>query len=257
MEPVSEALLISIGTTHPWNIAGVGLDARIAADRGLAAAAVIVAVSAQDASGLRAVESVSPQLLRAQLEALPNPVSAYCVGALISSENARIVAEFLAARSDRAPVVIDPVLRASLGGELQTDRTLAQTLRERMLPLGAIVTPNLSEAALLAGVEARDEAGMLQAARVIVSSGAFAALVTGGHLAGEPVDVLVTASREERISGPRLDGDMRGSGGTLAACLACELASGNDVYAAATRAQAYVRERIAAGTKRGGLQVAF
>lgn len=257
MERVERPVLASIGTTHPWNTAGVGLDAHVAQDYGLAHASAVVAVSAQDATGLHALQTIERELVAAQLEALPPGIAAYRIGALVCSENVRIVAGYLCRYGRGIPIVVDPVLSTTLGGALQIDAALPKTLRDQLLPLGSVVTPNLREAELLLGMTVTDEASMAAAGARFIGLGARAAMMTGGHLAGDPVDILVAAGRTERFSGPRLPGSMRGSGCTLAAALACELARTGDLFAAAARSHAYVREKIAAGTVRGGLQVAF
>jgi len=254
---VSAPLVVSVGTTHPWNIAGVGLDARVAAEYGLAHAVAIAAVSAQDDRGLHALHVIPGDALRAQLESLPNDAATYRIGALVSSENVRVVAAFLRERAARAAVVVDPVIAVTLGGELRSDDDLFSTLRDELLTLPVIVTPNIEEAAQLVGVDVRSLNAMRSAAQTLVSRGARAALIKGGHLDGQPFDVLASSRGVQTFSGERLAGAMRGSGCTLAAALACELALGRDLPDAAAAARAFVREKIAARTMRGGLQVAF
>lgn len=247
----------SIGATHPWNIAGVGLDARVMAEYGLDHAMAIVAVTAQDASGLHALHVVSPDAVRAQLQSLPGDVAAYRVGALISSKTVDIVAHFLRERAEHVPVIVDPVISASLGGALQSDTDLLATLREELLTLPVIVTPNVPETEQLLDTRVARVEDQRAAARAFVERGARAAYVKGGHLLGDPVDVLVSDSTEQTFSDARLPGSMRGSGCALAASLAAELALGRDLVGAAVSARSYVRTKIAAGTMRGGLQVAF
>lgn len=254
---MNDRWLISIGTSHPWNIAGVGLDARVAAHYDLPHAAAIAAISAQDAGGVRALEPVSSSMLQAQLDALPGPAGAYRVGALPEVQSVRTVARHLRSAAGAVPIVVDPVLRASLGGALHRDADLPDALIAEFSACGAIFTPNLEEAAQLCGLEVRDAAAMERAGRMLIERGALAALITGGHLHGDPVDVLVTRSGVERLGGPRLPGSMRGAGCTLAAALTCRLALGADLRDAAAAAHAFVRERIAAAIVRGGLQVAF
>ena len=254
---MNDALVVSIGTTHPWNIAGVGLDAHVAAEYGVAHAGVVVAVSAQDAHGLRDLQVVSPKLVRAQLESLPDGIAAYRVGALVASETVHTVASSLSARARGVPVVVDPVVSVSLGGELQADGDLQRALVQQIVPLGVVLTPNIVEAGQMLGIQVKDESSMREAAQRFVDLGASAAIITGGHLEGDPVDVLIARSLEERFDGPRLMGSMRGGGCTFAAALACELALGRNLRTAAANAHAYVREKIAAMTMRGGLQVAF
>lgn len=249
-------IVASIGTTHPWNVAGVGLDARVVAEYGLTHVMAIAAVSAQDAGGLHALHVIPADALFAQLECLPE-AAAYRIGALVSSANVRVVAEFLRERAQRIPVVVDPVIAVTLGGELRAGEGLLQTLREHLLSLPVIVTPNLGEAAQILGAGVESVGDMRSAATTLVARGARAALVKGGHLKGEPVDVLASAQGEKVYAGERITGSMRGSGCTLAAALACELAPGKELFAAAESARAYVRAKIAAHTMREGLQVAF
>jgi hydroxymethylpyrimidine/phosphomethylpyrimidine kinase len=254
---MTSVTIASIGTTHPWNIAGVGLDARVMAEYGVDHAMAIVAVSAQDQRGLHDLHVVPPDAVRAQLQSLPDDVAAYRVGALVSSKTVHLVARFLGERASRVPVVVDPVMAVSLGGALQSDADLLSTLREELLTLPVIVTPNVPETEQLLDTRIARVEDLRAAAKEFVERGARAAYVKGGHLLGDPIDVLVSDSTEQTFSDARLDGSMRGSGCTLAAALAAELALGHDLAAAAAAARAYVRKKIAARTMRGGLQVAF
>lgn len=254
---MSAPLVASIGTTHPWNIAGVGLDARVASEYGLPHVMAVAAVSAQDETGVHGVHAIPPQALQAQLDCLPDEVAAFRIGALVSTQSVRVVAAYLRERAGRVPVVVDPVMAATLGGELRADDSLAEALRDELLSLPVIVTPNAGEAAHLLGMNVCGESDLRAAGERFVERGACAALVKGGHLEGEPVDVLVTGENSIVLRGERLPGSMRGTGCTLAAALACELARGTDLATAAKAARAYVRAKIAARTMLGGLQVAF
>ncbi len=155
------------------------------------------------------------------------------------------------------PVVVDPVVRVTLGGELRADAGLDAALRDELLTLPVVVTPNLDEASSLLATDVSDIESMRSAARALIARGARAALVKGGHLHGDPVDVLATERGIRTYTGGRVAGSMRGCGCTLAAALACELALGRDLESAVDSARTYVRAKIAAGTMRGGLQVAF
>jgi hydroxymethylpyrimidine/phosphomethylpyrimidine kinase len=250
-------VVASIGTTHPWNIAGVGLDARVAAEYGVGHVVAIAGVSAQDAERVTAVLPVPGRILRAQLESFPPGVAAYRVGALISAENVRVVADFLRSRAGMC-VVVDPVLGSSTGQALWTNAAYIDELRDVLLHLPVIVTPNLDEAALLLHAKPlRDREAMIAAGTQLVTAGARAALVKGGHLAGDPVDILITAGGAETFEGSRLPGNMRGTGCVLAMSLACELALGRELKAAVSNARDYVRAKIEAGTRFGSLQTAF
>lgn len=250
-------IVASVGTTHPWNIAGVGLDARVAAEYGVGHVVAVAGVTAQDAERVTAVLPVPGRILRAQLESLPSGVAAYRVGALISAENVRVLADFLRSRAGMC-VVVDPVLGSSTGQALWTNASYIDELRDVLLRLPVIVTPNLDEAALLLHTKAfRDREAMAAAGAEFVAAGARAALVKGGHLEGDPADVLVTSGAPQLFEGSRLPGNMRGTGCVLAMSLACELALGRELPAAVSNARDYVRAKIEAGTRFGSLQTAF
>lgn len=250
-------LVVSIGTTHPWNIAGVGLDAHVARALGCAHAAVVVAVSAQGLRGVTALAPLDPATVRAQIADLPAPVAAYRIGALVSPAIAEAVIDALSA-APAVPVVIDPVLRASLGGALAHGGGLTHALAGFAALPRAYVTPNLEEAAALCrNPIPTDEAEMAALAGRLVERGFVGAVVTGGHLPGDPVDVAAERGVVTRLPARRLPGSMRGTGCVFAAALACKFALGSAFVPAAESAQAYVRARIAEHVERGGLQVAF
>jgi hydroxymethylpyrimidine kinase/phosphomethylpyrimidine kinase len=257
MERRMKPLVASVGTTHPWNIAGVGLDARVAAEYGVGHVVAIAGVSAQDAERVTAVLPVPGRILRAQLESLPSGIDAYRVGALLSAENVRVLADFLRSRAGMC-VVVDPVLGSSTGQALWTNASYIDELRDVLLRLPVIVTPNLDEAALLLHTKpVRDREAMEAAAAQFLAGGARAALVKGGHLAGDPADILASSEGSQFFEASRLPGDMRGTGCVLAMSLACELALGRELTAAVSNARGYVREKIEAGTRFGSLQTAF
>jgi hydroxymethylpyrimidine/phosphomethylpyrimidine kinase len=180
--------------------------------------------------------------LRAQLASIPlEGIAGVRVGALGSIENAQAAAQFLG--DCNVPAVFDPVMRASAGGSLYAGEALAAV--RAFMSCGPIVTPNLEEAGQLAGVAMRDVDAMIAAGRALLDIGARAAIVKGGHLEGEPVDILVTRVGVERFSGSRLAGQTRGTGCTLAMALACEIALGRNLVDAVKGARAYVRANIA------------
>lgn len=241
---MNAALVVSIGTTHPRNTAGLGLDARIAAEYGVTHAMAVAAVSAQDARGVHAVFPVPREVLLAQLGAIDfTAVAAVRIGALGSEKNAAAAGEFLQ-RYALVPAVFDPVMHASAGGSLYLgdalDAVAAFNARVR-----AIVTPNIAEARALTGREIDTPDDMAAAGKELVERGARAALVKGGHLAGDPVDVLVTEGGVETFEDTRLPQKMRGTGCTLAMALACELALGRDLVAAVRGARTCVRTNMA------------
>jgi hydroxymethylpyrimidine/phosphomethylpyrimidine kinase len=240
---VSSPLVLSIGTTHPRNVAGIGLDARIACEYGVVHAMALAAVSAQDERGVHGLFVLPAHVFRGQLAAIPlREVAAVRVGALGNAENARIAAQALEGAG--VPPVFDPVMRASAGGSLYEGEA-PDAVREFIEHAHPIVTPNLEEASQLAHMEIVDADAMIAAGHRLLDLGARAAIVKGGHLTGEPVDVLVTRVGVEVFADTRLPRSMPGTGCTLAMALACEIARGHNLVDAVKGARAYVRAKMA------------
>lgn len=248
--------MLSIGSTHPWNIAGVGLDARVAAEYGLRHAIAIAGVTAQDESGLRERFALPVEMVRAQLACIPQcDLRAIRVGAVFDTHNILAVAQFLG-RNPLVPAVVDPVLDATLGGAFSTARSEA-AFKSALLALPVILTPNIPEAERLTGRKIASSEEMVAAALALLALGPHAVLLKGGHLEGDPVDVLVTAEKTTQFKEPRIEKTMRGTGCTLAAALACELAEGHALEDAVVAARAYVRKKIEAQIPYASLHVAF
>jgi hydroxymethylpyrimidine/phosphomethylpyrimidine kinase len=248
--------VLSVGTTHPWNAAGIGLDLRVGAELGVRVLNVVCAVSAQDAQGLHALHAIPSAVVRAQFAAIPwDRVGAIRVGAIGSAEGVYAVAQ--AAGTSAAPLVVDPVFAATLGGEL-ADEPAIRAIRDALATLPtAILTPNIAEASVLLGGRRVSRDNLEACAAELQARGARAVLLKGGHLDETPLDVLATADGVLRFEGERLAGQMRGTGCTLAMALACALARGEELAAAVAFARAFVREKIAHAVQLGGMRVAY
>lgn len=208
---------------------------------------VVTAVTAQNSVGVQDFWDLPPEAVRAQLESVLSdiPVQAVKTGMLASGAIVGVVAEVLAGVS--APLVVDPVAVSKHGHSLLLPGA-AGALREMLLPLATVVTPNLDEAEQLTGIKAVDEESMLAVAEVIAGLGPRWVLVTGGHLAGDPVDLLFDGSRAWRFGGPRIaTPHTHGTGCTLASAIASWLALGADVPDAVARARDYVTGAIRGG----------
>ena len=144
-------------------------------------------------------------------------------------------------------MVVDPVAISKHGDSLISEGTV-EAIRERLLPLATVVTPNLQEAELLTGMAIADEARMLAAARMINSMGPQWVLIKGGHLPGNPVDLLFDGERVLRYPAQRVGSvHTHGTGCTLASAIASRLAFGDDMPTAVQAAKEYVTGAIAAG----------
>ena len=254
---MGEPVVLSIGTTHPWNVAGLGLDIRIAQEYGVRSLTVVAAVSAQDARGVRALQPQPTEIVRAQMDAVPwDCIGAVRVGALASADAVFAVAEALAARP-QILAIVDPVWSASLGGALSDDAAI-EALRDGLATLpNVILTPNLTEAARLIGVERIQRDDMERTAEQLRARGAFAVLLKGGHLSGEPADILAHGRGTATFADTRIAGEMRATGCTLAMSLACEIARGVPLLDAVAAARAFVRTKIAGNRRFEGMQTAY
>jgi len=248
-------VVATVGTTHPYAATGMLLDLTALAALGVRPVAVVAGVSAQDAGRVLARRAVDPATIAAQFDALAAAgVAACAVGALLDPASVAAVAAGLARLG--APAFADPVIAASGGDRLADDATIA-AIRVDLLPRCALVAPNLHEAALLAGRPLRSLADVHAALPALLALGPHAVLVTGGHLDGDPCDVLADGERVVELRAPRLPYELRGTGSLLVAAIAAHVARGASLARAVDDARTFVRERIAAGVPFAGMRVAF
>lgn len=241
--------------------AGIQADLKTFLDHGVFGMTVITAITAQNSTGVRRVDLVDPNAVTAQLEAVFDdfPVGAVKIGMLGTSAHIRAVAAFLGALAPerRPPIVLDPVMVASTGHRLLAAEAEA-ALRDALVPLATVVTPNRDEAAVLAG----DPAGDPDSDRVDAWARAAATpvLITGGDTRGdEIVDRLFAPGGRERVwRHPRVgDRPFHGTGCTLAAAIAARLAFDSNgeasLEAAIDGAIGYVGALVAAADRLGSV----
>jgi hydroxymethylpyrimidine/phosphomethylpyrimidine kinase len=247
-------IALTIAGSDSGGGAGIQADLRTFHQFGVFGTSVVVAVTAQNTRGVRSVHAVPAEMVQDQLTALAEdlPPAALKTGMLASAALVRQVAgairEFGWSR-----LVVDPVMVATSGDRLLEPGAEA-VLLEHLLPLAALVTPNLEEAAILSGQTVHDVASMEHAGRRILESGAAAVLVKGGHLATATlVDVLVTARGVRRFAHPRIPTtSTHGTGCTLSAAITAGLALGRDLDVAVSDALDYIQRALAAAPGLGG-----
>jgi hydroxymethylpyrimidine/phosphomethylpyrimidine kinase len=228
---------------------GAGIQADIKAILAMDAYAMtaITALTAQDTTGVHAIHHVPPDFLRQQIACVLDDIGADAIKTGMLGDPAIIdtVVATLAAHAPGVPVVVDPVMVAKGGAVLLPEDAVAH-LRRVLLPIATLLTPNLPEAEILCGMAIADEAAMHAAARQLLSLGAPAVLVKGGHLAGDVViDVLATAHETEVFRSPRIASPhTHGTGCTLASAIAAGLAQQMKLRDAVARARAYVAAAI-------------
>ena len=232
--------------------AGIQADLKAISANGGYGASVITAITAQNTRGVTAAAEVDLDLIRAQADAVFTDlrVAAVKTGMLASAAVIETVAKLL--QDHRPPhYVLDPVMVSKTGFPLLRPEAVG-ALRETLLPLATLLTPNVHEARVLTGLPVRTPAEAEAAGRFLVAAGAGAVLVKGGHLEEQPAtDVLVTPDGVEVFPGEHLDArHTHGTGCTYSAAIATQLGHGRSLVDAIRRAKAYVTEAI-----RGGLPV--
>lgn len=213
---------------------------------------VITAVTAQNSMGVQGVENLPPAFVAQQLRSVLDDFGADAAkcGMLSTAPIIEAVADLLAERRI-GNLVVDPVMVAKSGDQLLR-ADAREALITRILPLALVVTPNVPEAEVLAGLPVTDRAGMEEAARRIGALGPRHVLVKGGHLKGDAMDLLWDGRDFHEFSGPRVDSpNTHGTGCTLSAAIAAGLALGHSLPDAVARAKAYVTRAIREGFSAG------
>jgi hydroxymethylpyrimidine/phosphomethylpyrimidine kinase len=226
--------VLSIAGSDSGGGAGIQADLKAFARVGVHGMTAVTAITAQNTVGVEAVEAISPRVIVAQVRAVAEDigVDAVKIGMLGTAETVEAVGEALRYVGE-APVVIDPVMIAESGAEL-LDEEARQSLAEKLLPLAAVVTPNIPEARALTGL---GEASQAELARALAGMGTKAAVVTGGH-SEAVIDVFYDGGEVVEIPGERHpDGAAHGSGCTHSSSLAAFLALGRSPLEAARRAR--------------------
>jgi hydroxymethylpyrimidine/phosphomethylpyrimidine kinase len=234
--------------------AGIQADLKTFAAHGVYGVSAITAVTAQNTRAVSAVEALSPGIVAAQIAAVVDDfqVAALKTGMLANAAIIGAVSRVLRV-SRVGPLVLDPVMVAKSGDRL-LDADALDTLKRELLPLAAIVTPNLPEAEVLAGIPVRTMDDQREAARRIAALGARAVVVKGGHAASSDiVDVLFDGQSFTEFRADRVPGtSTHGTGCTFSAAIAAQLALGRGIKEAIPLAQAYVAKAIQNAPGLGG-----
>ena len=243
------ANILSIAGSDPSGGAGIQADLKTFAACGAYGMAALTALTAQNTQGVSDVHLVPPAFVAAQIAEVLRDVrvDAVKIGMIASAETTLSVADALSPRRG-VPVVLDPVMVAKGGASLLA-RDAVAALTHRLLPLAAVLTPNLPEAAALLGeAEAGDRAGMADQARRLLELGPKAVLLKGGHLPGaQSPDVLATPEGVSWFEGVRIvTRNTHGTGCTLSSAIAAELGKGRPLADAVAAAKRFVAGAVRA-----------
>jgi hydroxymethylpyrimidine/phosphomethylpyrimidine kinase len=225
--------------------AGIQADLKTFAAHGVFGTSAITAITAQNTRGVSAVHALEPALVVAQIAAVASDLRprATKIGMLA---NAGIIAAVAEAIKDHhlTNVVLDPVMVAK-GGDHLLESAAVTALREVLLPLADVLTPNIPEAEVLTGLTIRSVEDMKRAAARLITLGARSVIVKGGHLDGEATDVWHDGTRWIEVTTERIDtAHTHGTGCTFSSAIAAGLANGLDIEAAIRQAKDYVTGAI-------------
>lgn len=242
--------------------AGIQADVKTMTMNGVFAMSAITALTAQNTTGVSAIEEASPEFLRRQLDAVFEDIypDAVKIGMVSSSELIRVIADRLR-HYDAKNIVVDPVMVATSGSALmKTDAV--QTLADELFPISTVITPNIPEGEILSGMKIENEEDMLKAAEKIGREHGCAVLLKGGHSVNDANDLLYSDGECRWFEGKRIDNpNTHGTGCTLSSAIASNLAKGYDLKTSVRRAKEYISGALAAmldlGRGRGPMNHAF
>ncbi len=236
--------VLTIAGSDPIGGAGIQADIKTITSIGCHALTAVTALTAQNSKGVKAIQPVPVGFILRQIEAVMEDIipDAVKLGMIFTASAIKGVAKAMKNYSVGC-LVVDPVLKSSTGDKLLQPEALS-AMKERILPLARVVTPNLHEAEAFTGMRVRNLRQMEEACRAINALGP-AVIVKGGHLPGEPVDILFDGTKMVYFRGERIKTlHTHGTGCVFSSALACFLAMGHSLEKASRRAHDFVRASI-------------
>ena len=227
--------------------AGIQADIKTMTANGVFAMSAVTALTAQNTTGVTDIQEATPAFLAAELDAVFTDIfpDAVKIGMVSSAELIRVIAEKLRHYGAKH-IVVDPVMVATSGARLLREDAV-DAMKECLLPLAEVLTPNIPEAEILAGMDIRTAEDMTAAARIISEKYGCAVLCKGGHQLNDANDLLWKDGQARWFMGRRIDNpNTHGTGCTLSSAIASNLAKGYDLAASVERAKAYLSGALAA-----------
>jgi hydroxymethylpyrimidine/phosphomethylpyrimidine kinase len=226
--------------------AGIQADLKTMTMNGVYAMSAITALTAQNTTGVRGVQEATPEFLAQQIDAVFEDIrpDAVKIGMVSSSELIQAIADRLKYHKAEN-IVVDTVMVATSGVRLISEDAI-DTLKEYLIPLATVVTPNIPEAEVLAAMSIRDEENMVEAAKKIGDTYHCAVLLKGGHSINDANDLLYQDGTYRWFKGKRINNpNTHGTGCTLSSAIASNLAKGYDLGASVQRAKEYISLALA------------
>ena len=238
---------LSIAGSDSCGGAGIQADLKTMTMNGVYAMSVITALTAQNTTGVSGIMEVTSDFLKKQIDAVFSDIrpDAVKIGMVSSSELIETIADTLK-NYHAKNIVVDPVMVATSGARLINDDAI-ETLKNRLLPIATLITPNIPEAEVLSGIEIKDANDMEAAAKLINERYNCAVLCKGGHNLNDANDLLCMDGNLTWFNGKRIDNpNTHGTGCTLSSAIASNLAKGFEICEAVNCAKAYISGALAA-----------
>lgn len=243
---------LSIAGSDSSGGAGIQADIKTMTMNGVYAMTAVTALTAQNTTGVRAIEEVSPSFLSQQIDAVFEDIrpDAVKIGMVASAELIHVIAERLR-HYNAADVVVDPVMVATSGSSLLRNDA-ADAMMKELFPLATVITPNIPEAEVLSGMKIEGTDDMMKAAEQIGKNCGCAVLLKGGHSVNDANDLLYADGRFQWFFGKRIDNpNTHGTGCTLSSAIASNLAKGFSLADSVQRAKDYISGALSAGLNLG------
>ena len=227
--------------------AGIQADLKTMTMNGVYAMSAITALTAQNTTGVRAIQESTPEFLKQQIDAVFEDIypDAVKIGMVSSSELIRVIADRLSYYHAKN-VVVDPVMVSTSGSALMKNDAV-QTLIDMLLPTAVLVTPNIPEAEVLSGISIETKEDMLKAAKQIADMYHCSVLLKGGHSINDANDLLYADGKTVWFEGKRIhNSNTHGTGCTLSSAIAANLAKGFSLEESVKRAKEYISGALAA-----------
>ena len=227
--------------------AGIQADIKTMTMNGVFAMSAITALTAQNTTGVQGIYEVSPEFLGQQIDSVLMDIrpDAVKIGMVSSTGLIEMIAQKLSGYQAKN-IVVDPVMVATSGSKLISDDAI-DALKEKLLPMATVLTPNIPEAEVLSGMEVKSAEDMIAAAKAISETYHCAVLCKGGHQLNDANDLLYRDGSYHWFNGKRIDNpNTHGTGCTLSSAIASNLAKGYDLDTAVERAKAYISGALGA-----------
>ena len=237
---------LSIAGSDSSGGAGIQADIKTMTMNGVFAMSAVTALTAQNTTGVRSVQEAAPEFLKQQIDAVFEDIfpDAVKIGMVSSSELIRIISDRLRYHN-AVNIVVDPVMVSTSGSALMKNDAVV-TLTEELLPIAALVTPNIPEAQVLSGMEIANREAMIEAAGIIGDNYGCAVLLKGGHSVNDASDLLYDNGEYCWFEGRRIaNPNTHGTGCTLSSAIAANLAKGYDLKTSVQRAKEYISGALA------------